>query len=88
MSEQQLKKQLGPNSGNTLHQSTRSIIKDSLPQKVISLDHMMVEKVFCGSEQTFCIAFQEHENQRQVYSWGCNQYAKLGHSYEHRSDLS
>jgi alpha-tubulin suppressor-like RCC1 family protein len=54
-----------------------------LPQRVQALEPYFVTKVICGTDQTYCIT--ESENERHCFSWGCNQHAKLGHSFSNFS---
>lgn len=56
------------------------MIRDPHPQRVYHLENLRIEKVICGSDQTYCIA--QSSERRHVFSWGCNSYAKLGHSYK------
>lgn len=54
------------------------MIRDPRPERVMALDKRAIQKVICGSDQTFCIT---NAPENHVYSWGSNQNAKLGHSY-------
>ena len=79
-------------SGNSLqqHQSgytgSRTMIKDPLPQRVQALQNFFVEKVFCGSDQTFVITAPFEADNKHCFSWGCNSHAQLGHSFEVHAD--
>lgn len=55
---------------------------------VPDLEAFHVEKVICGSDQTYVITASSDSEPRHCISWGCNSHAKLGHSYEVRKDLS
>jgi|688.fasta_scaffold626403_1 alpha-tubulin suppressor-like RCC1 family protein len=57
------------------------MIRDPLPQKVIALENYFISKVVCGTDQTYSIS----EEEKLCFSWGCNQHAKLGHSYKRQS---
>ena len=64
------------------------MIKDPLPQRVTALDQFKIERVECGSDQTFAITAPFEEQGRHCFSWGCNSHGQLGHSHQQRTDLS
>lgn len=66
--------------------SSRTVIKDPLPQRVHQLENFFIEKVVCGSDQTFVITAPTETEPRHCFSWGCNSHAQLGHSWEARSE--
>ena len=53
-------------------------MRDHLPQRVITLENYRISKVFCGSDQTYCITSCKDP---KLFSWGSNNCGKLGHSY-------
>jgi alpha-tubulin suppressor-like RCC1 family protein len=58
------------------------MIRDPLPHKVTALEKYTIQKVICGSDQTFCLAASTTgEAGTHCFSWGSNQNAKLGHSF-------
>ena len=45
------------------------MIRDPLPQKVSTLEKVKISKVFCGSDQSYCITMPPDV---KVFSWGSN----------------
>lgn len=72
-------------SPNRSHQQQkRGMIKDPLPHPIPTFQETAIARVICGSDQTFAIT----RDGQQVYSWGSNQNAKLGHSYIKYTDIT